>query len=106
MSATATPKNEKAEGFDPLVDYDIRSLNPDYSGTSAGVKFEGGHARLYALSSKATEEEKAARLELLQWFINCGERAVRSEVVVDEDTGETKVVVRRGQVYTISRWER
>lgn len=64
-------KGEVAEyyGFDPGVEYVIRTKNRDYQGTTQRYyQFVGGQVIAGAMRSDATEEQKWNRGERLAWF--------------------------------------
>lgn len=86
------------EEFDPYQDYEIRTLNPDYSGTAYGVDFQKGYARLYGLSRTATPDEVRERIHNLLEMRNAGENTRR----VEDANG---VKVEKGLTYRIEQFD-
>lgn len=84
--------------FDAHTDYEIRTLNPTYSGEAFGVTFQKGYARVYGLAKDATPEEVSERVYALLEMENAGEGVYTAD---GEDGKATRI---RGKVYQISPW--
>ena len=84
--------------FDVYKDYEIATLNKDYSGTAFGVDFQRGYARVYGLPQDATEEDVFQRRRSLLEFEAAGEGVFSTE---DADGRPQNI---RGKVYTITEF--
>lgn len=84
--------------LDPFQSYEIKTLNPTYSGEAYGVDFQKGRAVVYGLPQGASPEEVRLRKRMLLEMRNTGEGVRRME----DETGIRNIT---GQVYTITPWE-
>lgn len=83
--------------LDPFQSYEIRTLNPTYSGEAFGVDFQKGRAVVYALPQGSPPEEVMRRKRMLLEMRNTGEGTRR----VEDETGIRNVT---GPVYEITPW--